>query len=59
MLCALLVTVTLTDLELRVIPNAILVGRGRGRDRDRRPRDRRASLPENLVAAAIGGGILP
>jgi leader peptidase (prepilin peptidase) / N-methyltransferase len=57
LLCALLVVITLTDLELRVIPNpvvafgvvagiAILALTDPG------------SLPENLLAAAIGGAIL-
>ena len=56
-LCALLVLITLTDLELRVIPN-VIVGFGAvvgiaivaGTDID--------SLPENLIAAAIAGAVL-
>jgi leader peptidase (prepilin peptidase)/N-methyltransferase len=56
-LCAVLVAITLTDLELQLIPNAIvLFGAVAGlaivavTDAD--------SLPENLLAAAIGGGVL-
>jgi leader peptidase (prepilin peptidase) / N-methyltransferase len=56
-LCALLVTITLTDLELRVIPNGIVLpGALAGlaivaaTDPD--------SLPENLIAAAAAGGAL-
>jgi leader peptidase (prepilin peptidase)/N-methyltransferase len=57
LLCALLVTITITDLELRVIPNAI-VGLGAlaglvilaATDAD--------SVPENLLAAAIAGAVL-
>jgi leader peptidase (prepilin peptidase)/N-methyltransferase len=56
-LCAVLVAITLTDLELRLIPN-VLVGAGAvaalvivaATDAD--------SLPENLLAAVIGGGVL-
>jgi leader peptidase (prepilin peptidase)/N-methyltransferase len=56
-LCALLVTVTLTDLERRVIPNAVLlvgalVGAGIAAASDP------GSLPERAVAAAGAGGFL-
>jgi len=56
-LCALLVVVTLTDLEARVIPNPVVIfGAVLGlvilalSDPD--------SLPENLLAAALAGGLL-
>jgi leader peptidase (prepilin peptidase) / N-methyltransferase len=56
-LCALLVIVTLTDLELRVIPNRVLlagallaVGIAAGADPQ--------SLVERAIAAAAGGGFL-
>ncbi len=56
-LCALLVVITLTDLDLRLIPNAVvLFGAGVGivivaaTDSD--------SLPENLAAGAIAGGVM-
>ena len=56
-LCAVLVTITLTDLERRVIPNAVVlfgalcgVAIVAATDAD--------SLPENLIAAAVGGGAL-
>jgi leader peptidase (prepilin peptidase)/N-methyltransferase len=56
-LCAVLVVITLTDLELKLIPNAVvLFGAVVGlailaaTDPD--------SLPENLIAAAIAGGVL-
>ena len=56
-LCAVLVVITLTDLDLRLIPNAV-VGFGAvvglalvaATDLD--------SLPENLLAAAIAGGVM-
>jgi leader peptidase (prepilin peptidase) / N-methyltransferase len=56
-LCALLVTVTLTDLERRVIPNAVLaagalIGLGIAVLTDP------ASLPERGLAAAGAGGLL-
>ena len=56
-LCALLVTVTLTDLERRVIPNPVLligalVGAGIAAATDP------ASLPERALAAAGAGGFL-
>jgi leader peptidase (prepilin peptidase) / N-methyltransferase len=56
-LCALLVTVTLTDLERRVIPNPVLlvgalVGAGIAAASDP------ASLPERALAAAGAGGFL-
>jgi leader peptidase (prepilin peptidase)/N-methyltransferase len=56
-LCALLVTVTLTDLERRVIPNAVLavgavIGIGVVAVTDP------ASLPERALAAAGAGGLL-
>jgi leader peptidase (prepilin peptidase) / N-methyltransferase len=56
-LCAILVTVTLTDLERRVIPNAVLlvgalVGAGIAATSDP------GSLPERALAAAGAGGLL-
>ena len=56
-LCAVLVTVTITDLERRVIPNAVLlvgalVGAGIAAASDP------GSLPERAVAAAGAGGFL-
>jgi leader peptidase (prepilin peptidase) / N-methyltransferase len=56
-LCAVLVTVTLTDLERRVIPNAVLlvgalVGAGIAAASDP------GSLPERALAAAGAGGFL-
>lgn len=56
-LCALLVVVTITDLDLRVIPNqvvafGIVVGLAIVALTDA------GSLPENLLAAAIAGGIM-
>jgi leader peptidase (prepilin peptidase)/N-methyltransferase len=56
-LCALLVVVTLTDLDLRVIPNRLVafgavVGLAIVALTDA------GSLPENLLAAAIAGGIM-
>jgi leader peptidase (prepilin peptidase) / N-methyltransferase len=56
-LCAVLVAITLTDLDLRKIPNAIVaagavaaLGILIGTDAD--------SIPENLLAAAIGGLVM-
>jgi leader peptidase (prepilin peptidase)/N-methyltransferase len=56
-LCALLVTITLTDLELRVIPNALVLAGAviaivvvAATDID--------GLPDRLIAAAIAGGVL-
>ena len=55
-LCALLVTVTLTDLERRVIPNAVLLVGAAGRRGDRRRhRPREPSGARHLPPAAAGG----
>jgi leader peptidase (prepilin peptidase) / N-methyltransferase len=56
-LCALLVVITLTDLELRVIPNPV-VGFGAVVGIALLALTEPGELPENLIAAAIGGAIL-
>jgi leader peptidase (prepilin peptidase) / N-methyltransferase len=56
-LCALLVTVTLTDLERRIIPNALL-GAGALAALGIVLATDVSSLPERLVAAAAAGGFL-
>lgn len=56
-LCALLVVVTLTDLELRVIPNAV-VGFGALAGLLILALSEPGAIPEHLLAAAIAGGIL-
>jgi leader peptidase (prepilin peptidase)/N-methyltransferase len=56
-LCALLVTVTITDLERRVIPNAILAAGAAAAVAIVVATDP-ASLPERLVGAAGAGGFL-
>ncbi|MGZ5323065.1 MAG: prepilin peptidase [Solirubrobacterales bacterium] len=56
-LCALLVTVTLTDLERRVIPNAILAAGALAALAIAVATDP-SSLPERLIAAAGAGGFL-
>ena len=53
-----LVAITLTDLDLRMIPNTVvLAGAGRRRSRSS-PRPTPITLPENLAAGAIAGGVL-
>jgi leader peptidase (prepilin peptidase)/N-methyltransferase len=56
-LCALLVAITLTDLELRVIPNPIVAFGALAGIAILAVGDP-GELPESLVAAAIGGAIL-
>jgi leader peptidase (prepilin peptidase)/N-methyltransferase len=57
LLCALLVTITITDLELRVIPNAI-VGLGALAGLVILAATDAAAVPENLLAAVIAGAVL-
>ena len=55
---AMLVAITLTDLERRVIPNAILLVGAVIGARDRRRRPTRAACRSGVAAAAAGGGFL-
>jgi leader peptidase (prepilin peptidase) / N-methyltransferase len=56
-LCALLVTITLTDLELRVIPNALVLAGAVTAIVVVAATDAN-ELPDRLIAAAIAGGVL-
>lgn len=56
-LCTLLLTVTLTDLELRLIPNAILIA-GAVVGLALALVDDPGGVPDRLIAAAIAGGLL-
>ena len=57
MLCAVLVAVTLTDLERRIIPNAIVAAGAIAALVIALATDP-SGLPERLLAAALGGGFL-
>lgn len=56
-LCTLLVAITLTDLDLRVIPNKVVLAGGLLAVGIASATDP-ASLPERAIAAAAGGGVL-
>jgi leader peptidase (prepilin peptidase)/N-methyltransferase len=56
-LCTILLAVTITDLELRLIPN-LIVGPGAAAGLAIVAATDPGSIPENLLAAAIAGGLL-